>query len=1259
MSESESCLSSSINSPMTPEEIISEKSAKIKKWVMNRLQELEDQNERLKAQNLKCTNQLKALSSLAEKQKYWKNKNINSNFFSQSCIGMLPTGLSKNNLDLTSVINQQTTSGIVNGDCYRTSDDSGLTSDSSGAIGCTIMTRSTVPIIDYTTTTKSPRTKKREGRNNYRTERKDDVMSSATDSSPYDEESKPIPTPRRNNKINDKIKYNEKPTDIESTFNTISIERDSLESPSGDDDDSYNDYGIEVEEDEIFEEIDSICEEEITQKFPENCFINETPKIVKKDFVKSISPEYVNMKDIILTKNDNIEEEKNYDCLKRDKYFKDSFNSKNTFNKTIEKNDMPLYSNIDKNKINFSSSPIKSVKYPFEHRLHQMAEKCLSIVENDITLTTSSKHSSDIPETTTTSFNRSESNLSYGDKSTNYSNGKISLTTMSCCSSTHIPSSSNNNIHNNNNEYQRPDSYKNDYIKNSPCISGSSSLRTSLVPGRECYEKQGSLTQMTDNRLKSIKRRYFVLKNSYLTIYKNQKSMTRDEGLCMHIPMKDIKSIVRIISKNNIKGIQITTNETTLRYHGDSDLSTEEWFLILTQSLRNATINDLSTREKAIPSIICGWMYKVKNGHQRKHYVSLVDQKLLFFKKYDDKIPTSHIYLHGALVTEKSRSKLSSDEYSGTSEDDQGTSNDKIDNPFLINEIRKKNDLNKKGEYSICIEVPNQDPVYLILNNNEDKDKWLYYLKVASRDASLQGSAFEILLQKILIKGSEHINYMLFDDLLLKPSMKENLTEPLNSFENKILGKKAVEMDRAVHLFVTVQLNPNAFQYHVDLAQNIITTALEDESLKNELYSQLIRMTNGSLINCNQGWRLLALTLPIFLPKQYALLWFLKQHIRRWYNIKNDDTPIVRYCESLLETCIHSGCRQEPPSKLEAKIILTKDFSTSQSNMPFSIPILLPSGDYQMIEFDGTTEIGHSLSSLCLRLNLRPALLSGYALYAQDPLGTPTDLILLKGKQKLCDCISFWEREITVNGKGKIVEDGSSIKIQLRMRHYWKHLCNDETIMEQLFLCHRMGEEIVKGQIPISNELGEELAALYGQMVFGDYTPSLNLHLDEILEKFYPKKLLDVVCVRSLKVNVLQKWIEFKELSINDCVRMILFALRKWKLFGSYMKKAQMKLPCMQGIFIAINELGIHLLSEKQLEVIRTIPLHSVVSFGEYNGDFMLTMIRQVSPSAHPEETPRERITFTMNRKSIEQMTIHLAEFIRCQKLIWKLSINH
>lgn len=105
------------------------------------------------------------------------------------------------------------------------------------------------------------------------------------------------------------------------------------------------------------------------------------------------------------------------------------------------------------------------------------------------------------------------------------------------------------------------------------------------------------------------------------------------------------------------------------------------------------------------------------------------------------------------------------------------------------------------------------------------------------------------------------------------------------------------------------------------------------------------------------------------------------------------------FCDLLLQKRQKVGDRREGPSKLEAISILTRD--PSNTKLPFSVPILLPSGDYQVVEFDGSTEIGQCLSSLCLKLGVRPALLSGYALYANDPSGESEDLILLKGKQKV------------------------------------------------------------------------------------------------------------------------------------------------------------------------------------------------------------------------------------------------------------------
>jgi hypothetical protein len=108
---------------------------------------------------------------------------------------------------------------------------------------------------------------------------------------------------------------------------------------------------------------------------------------------------------------------------------------------------------------------------------------------------------------------------------------------------------------------------------------------------------------------------------------------------------------------------------------------------------------------------------------------------------------------------------------------------------------------------------------------------------------------------------------------------------------------------------------------------------------------------------------------------------------------------MAEFCEQLIQKRQRAGDRTEGPSKLEAISILTRD--PSSTTLPFSVPIQLPSGDYQVIEFDGSTEIGQCLSSLCLKLNLRPALLSGYALYANDPSTSDNPFILLKNKQKV------------------------------------------------------------------------------------------------------------------------------------------------------------------------------------------------------------------------------------------------------------------
>lgn len=186
---------------------------------------------------------------------------------------------------------------------------------------------------------------------------------------------------------------------------------------------------------------------------------------------------------------------------------------------------------------------------------------------------------------------------------------------------------------------------------------------------------------------------------------------------------------------------------------------------------------------------------------------------------------------------------------------------------------------------------------------------------MASRDAAMGGTPFEVLVQKLMLEF-DPIGSSLWEDPLLLICDEKNPVDSLTSIEDDELKRKALELDlvknsnfqifalnfdatksilalqnqflalknrffQACFLFTSVLMKPIAVQYHVDLSQNILSSLLESDELKNELYAQLIRLTNGSMPYAIQAWKLLALAIPIYLPKQYSILWLLKQHLAR------------------------------------------------------------------------------------------------------------------------------------------------------------------------------------------------------------------------------------------------------------------------------------------------------------------------------------------------------------------------------------------
>lgn len=87
---------------------------------------------------------------------------------------------------------------------------------------------------------------------------------------------------------------------------------------------------------------------------------------------------------------------------------------------------------------------------------------------------------------------------------------------------------------------------------------------------------------------------------------------------------------------------------------------------------------------------------------------------------------------------------------------------------------------------------------------------------------------------------------LLWNEVLLT-ACEEKPKETLTTILDETLKKKALELGRACFMFTSVLMRPTGVQYHIDLAQNILTTAMSSDLLKNELYANLIKLTSGSM----------------------------------------------------------------------------------------------------------------------------------------------------------------------------------------------------------------------------------------------------------------------------------------------------------------------------------------------------------------------------------------------------------------------------
>ncbi|XP_007438142.1 pleckstrin homology domain-containing family H member 2 [Python bivittatus] len=773
-----------------------------------------------------------------------------------------------------------------------------------------------------------------------------------------------------------------------------------------------------------------------------------------------------------------------------------------------------------------------------------------------------------------------------------------------------------------------PDAYSTDTDYSEPEQKLPKTCSTSSDNGKnELLEKSGYLLKM-GGKVKTWKRRWFVLKGGELLYYKSPSDVIRKpQGQI------ELSASSRIVRGDGKQTVQLTTEKRTYYMTADSPNILEEWIKVLQNVLKVQAASPLFIQPDVKPAVK-GLLTKVKHGYSKTVWCMLVGKTLYYFRSQEDKFPLGQIKLLEAKVEEVDRSCDSDEDYEASGRSLLST------------------------HFTIVIHPKEQAPTYLLIGSKYEKDTWLYYLTVVAGSTNINvGTEFEQLVCKLLNIEGEPTSQIWRHPTLCHS--KDGITSPLTTLPSEALQTEAIKLFKTCQLFINAAVDSPAIDYHVSLAQSALQVCLTHPELQNEICCQLVKQTRRrqppNQIGPVQAWQLLALCVGLFLP-QHPFLWFLKLHLKKNADSRTEFGKYAIYCQRCVERTQQNGDREARPSRME--ILSTLLRNPYHHSLPFSIPVHFMNGIYQVVGFDASTTVEEFLNTLNQDTGMRKPAQSGFALFTDDPSGKDIEHCL-QGNIKICDIISRWEQASKEQHPGKC-EGTRTVRLTYKNRLYFSVQIRGETEREKLLLMYQTNDQIINGFFPVNKDLALELAALLAQVEIGDFerpfsTPAgqvtsqskSNQTLKQVVEKFYPKRYRDNCSeeqLRQLYQRLSTKWMALRGHTAADCVRIFLAVVRKWPLFGAKLFAAKLlTVSTLEStlIWLAVSENGINILEYNSMRLIVTYLYKNLVTFGGYQEDFML-----VVNNMNTEEKHTEKLLFTFAKPKILEITLLIASYI-------------
>ncbi|KAJ3613240.1 hypothetical protein NHX12_019490 [Muraenolepis orangiensis] len=248
-----------------------------------------------------------------------------------------------------------------------------------------------------------------------------------------------------------------------------------------------------------------------------------------------------------------------------------------------------------------------------------------------------------------------------------------------------------------------PDAYSldSDYSEPELKVQRTSSYSCESSGGQEVLEKSGYLLKM-GSQIKAWKRRWFILRNGEILYYKSPSDVIRKPQGQM-----PLTSSCRIARGEGAQTFQLVTEKKTFYLTADSPNILEEWIRVL-QNILKVQASGPVTTETAFKPTARGWLTKVKHGHSKLVWCSLVGKVFYYYRNQEDKLPLGQLRVREATVQEVDRSCDSDEDYEAGGRG------------FL------------SSHCTLAVQPWEQSPTYLLIGTKQEKDTWLYHLTVAA-----------------------------------------------------------------------------------------------------------------------------------------------------------------------------------------------------------------------------------------------------------------------------------------------------------------------------------------------------------------------------------------------------------------------------------------------------------------------------------------------------------------------------------------------